>query len=117
MNLLPARLNGREVLLGVRPEHLEPCAESDAAFVASVDLFSPLGADTRVHGTVEGARIVARLHGTQRVSAGLLPLRFDPPHRHYFDAGSCPRIAPKRAGPYPGAARACSVASPAAPPS
>src|SRR5213083_2519345 len=25
MNLMPARLNGREVLLGVRPEHLEPC--------------------------------------------------------------------------------------------
>ena len=92
MNLLPARLNGREVLLGVRPEHLEPCAESDAAFVAAVDLIEPLGADTLVHGTVEGARIVARLHGTQRVSAGRLPLRFDPAHRHYFDAGSGARI-------------------------
>ncbi|HYS53642.1 MAG TPA: sn-glycerol-3-phosphate import ATP-binding protein UgpC [Thermoanaerobaculia bacterium] len=92
MNLLPARLNGREVLLGVRPEHLEPCAESDAAFVAAVDLIEPLGADTLVHGTVEGARIVARLHGTQRVSEGRLPLRFDPAHRHYFDAGSGARI-------------------------
>jgi len=92
MNLLPARLNGREVLLGVRPEHLEPCAESDAAFVAAVDLIEPLGADTLVHGTVEGARIVTRLHGTQRVSEGRLPLRFDPAHRHYFDAGSGARI-------------------------
>ncbi len=92
MNLLPARLNGREVLLGVRPEHLEPCAESDAAFVAAVDLIEPLGADTLVHGTVEGARIVARLHGTQPVSEGRLPLRFDPAHRHYFDAGSGARI-------------------------
>src|SRR5712672_2963876 len=92
MNLLPARLNGREVLLGVRPEHLEPCAESDAAFVAAVDLIEPLGADTLVHGTVEGARIVARLHGTQRVSEGRLPLRFDPAHRHYFDAGMGARI-------------------------
>jgi len=92
MNLLPARLNGREVLLGVRPEHLEPCAESDAAFVAAVDLIEPLGADTLVHGTVEGARIVARLHGTQRVSEGRLPLRFDPAHRHYFDTGIGARI-------------------------
>jgi sn-glycerol 3-phosphate transport system ATP-binding protein len=92
MNLLPARLKGREVLLGVRPEHLEPCAESDAAFVAAVDLIEPLGADTLVHGTVEGARIVARLHGTQRVSEGRLPLRFDPAHRHYFDAGMGARI-------------------------
>src|SRR5881398_2052139 len=33
MNLMPARLNGREVLLGVRPEHLEPCSEAEADFV------------------------------------------------------------------------------------
>src|SRR5438876_4438752 len=60
MNLMPARLNGREVLLGVRPEHLEPCGESDAEFVADVDLVEPLGADTLAHGTVEGTRIVVR---------------------------------------------------------
>src|SRR5947209_1256508 len=66
MNLMPARLNGREVLLGVRPEHLEPCGESDAAFVADVGLVEPLGADTLAHGTVEGTRIVVRLTGAQR---------------------------------------------------
>ena len=92
MNLMPARLNGREVLLGVRPEHLEPCGESDAAFVAAVDLVEPLGADTLAHGTVEGTRIVVRLTGAQRVSEGRLPLRFDPARRHYFDAGNGARI-------------------------
>jgi sn-glycerol 3-phosphate transport system ATP-binding protein len=92
MNLMPARLNGREVLLGVRPEHLEPCGESEAAFVAAVDLVEPLGADTLAHGTVDGARIVVRLSGAQRVSEGRLPLRFDPARRHYFDAGSGARI-------------------------
>jgi len=92
MNLMPARLNGREVLLGVRPEHLEPCGESDAAFVADVDLVEPLGADTLAHGTVEGTRIVVRLTGAQRVSEGRLPLRFDPAQRHYFEAGSGARI-------------------------
>jgi len=92
MNLMPARLNGREVLLGVRPEHLEPCGESDAAFVAAVDLVEPLGADTLAHGTVEGTRIVVRLSGAQRVSEGRLPLRFDPARRHYFDAGNGARI-------------------------
>src|SRR5437016_3770552 len=61
MNLMPARLNGREVLLGVRPEHLEPCGESDAEFVATVDLVEPLGADTLAHGTVEGTRSGVRL--------------------------------------------------------
>ena len=92
MNLMPARLNGREVLLGVRPEHLEPCGESEAAFVAAVDLVEPLGADTLAHGTVEGTRIVVRLSGAQRVSEGRLPLRFDPARRHYFDAGNGARI-------------------------
>src|SRR5712672_3305727 len=75
MNLMAARLNGREVLLGVRPEHLEPCSESEADFVAAVDLVEPLGTDTLVHGTVEGARIVARLPATQRGSEGRPPLR------------------------------------------
>ena len=92
MNLMPARLNGREVLLGVRPEHLEPCGESEAAFVAAVDLVEPLGADTLAHGTVEGTRIVVRLSGAQRVSEGRLPLRFDPAQRHYFEVGSGARI-------------------------
>jgi sn-glycerol 3-phosphate transport system ATP-binding protein len=92
MNLMPARLNGREVVLGVRPEHLEPCGESDAAFVAAVDLVEPLGADTLAHGTVEGTRIVVRLTGAPRVSEGRLPLRFDPARRHYFEAGSGARI-------------------------
>ena len=92
MNLMPARLDGREVLLGVRPEHLEPCGESDAAFVAAVDLVEPLGADTLAHGIVEGTRIIVRLSGAQRVSEGRLPLRFDPARRHYFEAGSGVRI-------------------------
>src|SRR5207302_1341591 len=92
MNLMPARLNGREVLLGVRPEHLEPCSEPEAAFVAAVDLVEPLGADTLAHGTVEGTRIVVRLTGAQRVSEGRLPLRFDPARRHYFEAVCGARI-------------------------
>ncbi|HKC53362.1 MAG TPA: sn-glycerol-3-phosphate ABC transporter ATP-binding protein UgpC [Burkholderiales bacterium] len=92
MNLMPASLNGREVLLGVRPEHLEPCGESDAAFVAAIDLVEPLGADTLAHGTVEGTRIVVRLTGAQHVSEGRLPLRFDPAQRHYFEARSGARI-------------------------
>ena len=92
MNLMPVRRNGRAVLLGVRPEHLEPCSEADADFVATVDLVEPLGADTLAHGTVEGTRIVARLSGARQVPEGRLPLRYDPAQRHYFDAASGARI-------------------------
>jgi sn-glycerol 3-phosphate transport system ATP-binding protein len=92
MNLMPTKVGGREVLLGVRPEHLEPSSASDAVLTAEVDLIEPLGADTLAHGHVDGTRIVARLPASTRVAEGRLPLRFDPANRHYFDVASGARI-------------------------
>ena len=88
MNLVPR--DGK--LLGVRPEHLEPCADGDASLVAEVDLVEQLGADTLAHGKVEATRITVRLPASQRVGEGRLPLRFDPARAHYFDAASGKRI-------------------------
>jgi sn-glycerol 3-phosphate transport system ATP-binding protein len=88
MNLVPRE--GK--LLGVRPEELEPCAESEANLVAQVDLVEQLGADILVHGTAEGARIVVRLPASRKVAEGRLPLRFDPARAHYFDLASGARI-------------------------
>jgi sn-glycerol 3-phosphate transport system ATP-binding protein len=92
MNLIPSRVNGRDLLLGVRPEHLEPCAPSEANFTADVDLVEPLGADTLAHARVEGTRIIARLPAAIHVASGPLPLRYDPANRHYFDPGSGARV-------------------------
>ena len=50
MNLIPQERDGRKVLFGIRPEHLEPCAESEAKLSAEIDLIEPLGADTLVYG-------------------------------------------------------------------
>src|SRR5471030_3009398 len=61
MNLIASKRNGQDVLLGVRPEHLEPCAQGEAMLTVDVDLIEPLGADTLVHGVVNGARIIVRL--------------------------------------------------------
>ena len=64
MNLIPQERDGRKVLFGIRPEHLEPCAESEAKLVVEVDLIEPLGADTLVYGHLPsnpGARVAARL--------------------------------------------------------
>jgi sn-glycerol 3-phosphate transport system ATP-binding protein len=90
MNLVPR--DGR--LLGVRPEHLEPCAASEANLVAEVDLVEQLGADVLVHGRVDSTRITVRLPASQRVGEGRLPLRFDPARVHYFDAANGARIGP-----------------------
>jgi len=92
MTLVPSKLDGRDVLLGVRPEHLEPCGESEANFIAEVDLVEPLGADTLAHGKVDGERIIARLHAALNTVEGRMPLRFLPENRHYFDAATGARL-------------------------
>jgi sn-glycerol 3-phosphate transport system ATP-binding protein len=94
MNLIPQQRDGRNVLFGIRPEHLEPCSEADAVLVAEIDLIEPLGADTLVYGHLgaNGARVAARLHSSVDARAGKLPLRFDPARAHYFDAASGARI-------------------------
>jgi sn-glycerol 3-phosphate transport system ATP-binding protein len=93
MNLIPRQRDGRQVLFGIRPEHLEPCAESEANLFVEIDLIEPLGADTLVYGHLEGGtRIAARLHSSVNAQAGRLPLRYGPEHAHYFDAQSGARI-------------------------
>ena len=89
MNLVPR--DGR--LLGIRPEHLEPCPEAEAALVVEVDLVEQLGADVLAHGKVEATRVAVRLPASQRVAEGRLPLRFDPAKAHWFDPASGARIA------------------------
>jgi sn-glycerol 3-phosphate transport system ATP-binding protein len=93
MNLIPQERNGRAVLFGVRPEHLEPCAGNEAMLVAQIDLIEPLGADTLVYGHLGGGtRIAARLHSSMDARAGKLPLRYRPEHVHYFDAQTGARL-------------------------
>src|SRR5947199_515662 len=62
MNLIPRERDGRKILFGVRPEHLEPCAEADALLMPEIDLIEPLGADTLVYGhPQQRVRIAARI--------------------------------------------------------
>ena len=97
MNLIPEERDGRKRFFGVRPEHLEPCAESEAGLVLEVDLVEPLGADTLVYGHAasgnrDGARIAARVQSSLALPAGRLPLRYDPANVHYFDAETGMRL-------------------------
>ena len=93
MNLVPQERDGRRVLFGIRPEHLEPCVESEAKLLPEIDLIEPLGADTLVYGHLDGGtRIAARLHSSVRARTGRLPLRYSLEHVHYFDAQTGARI-------------------------
>jgi sn-glycerol 3-phosphate transport system ATP-binding protein len=98
MNLIPQERAGRRVLFGVRPEHLQPCTESEAMLQPEIDLIEPLGADTLVYGHLDahldrpGVRVAARLHASLPVRTGRLPLRYRPADAHYFDATTGARI-------------------------
>jgi len=92
MNLIPRG----ERLLGVRPEHLEPCGEAEASIVVQVELVEPLGADTLVYGCADGnpsARVAARLPGVRQDLVGRLPLRWAADRVHWFDRLTGRRLA------------------------
>jgi sn-glycerol 3-phosphate transport system ATP-binding protein len=89
-------LEGRSVLLGVRPEHLETCEAGAALLSPDIDFIELLGSDSLVYGHIgadkTGARVAARLHTSVVAKAGHLPLRFAAPHMHLFDRESGKRI-------------------------
>ena len=92
MNLIPQTRDGRKVLFGIRPEHLDPAPESEANLVIDVDLIEPLGADTLVYGHMDGTRLAARLHSSIDARTGRLALRYRADRAHYFDAETGARI-------------------------
>jgi len=89
---------GREVYLGVRPEHLVPVKDLNADIELKVLAVETLGADTLAHGLVKGAdgatsNLVVRLAGNAEVKAGdLLPLAIEPGTAHLFDRQGGKRI-------------------------
>ncbi len=79
--------------LGIRPEHL--IADAKGALKVEVDMLEQLGANTLVHGRLQGTQtgIVASLDGIQSVKSGTV-LGFSVPADaiHLFDQGSGKRI-------------------------
>jgi sn-glycerol 3-phosphate transport system ATP-binding protein len=83
---------GREVTVGIRPEHLAVAPEASVgALHVIVDLVEALGADTLVHGRVGGAEdtLLARLPGNAAVRAGdRLSLAVATEAIHLFDTAT-----------------------------
>ncbi|PSC03077.1 sugar ABC transporter ATP-binding protein [Alsobacter soli] len=78
---------GERLTLGVRPEHVEACAEAEADLVAQVDLVERLGGETFVYGAAPGdLALTIRLDGQTAVARReSLPVRFSRSHLHVFD--------------------------------
>ncbi|TWT23799.1 sn-glycerol-3-phosphate ABC transporter ATP-binding protein UgpC [Luteimonas marina] len=84
---LDAAWHGRELQVGVRPEHLLRADEGDAgAFAAFVDVVEPVGSEVYVNLRLGEQALVARLPpGDVPVPGGTLHLRASPAHLHAFD--------------------------------
>ena len=97
---LPARgaalaaWSGREIVLGVRPEDLQPVAASDAVLAATVEVIEPVGNEVFLNLCHNGQALVSRVTPGQVPQRGsVLQLGLAGEHLHFFDAASGARIA------------------------
>jgi len=80
-------------LLGLRPEHIEPCAAHEAIAEVDVRAVEALGADSFAYGTLGGQQVVVRLDSQMPVRAGdRLPIASSAEHLHFFDIDSGKRF-------------------------
>ncbi len=84
---------GSDVTVGVRPEHLIPCGESEAFFSGNVELVEHLGADSLLHMTIAGHNVIVRQpHLSDVVSGAKYHLKADPARVYLFDKDSGARL-------------------------
>src|ERR1700686_4816844 len=84
---------GRELTVGIRPEHLTPCKPSEANMVGSVEVVEALGADTLVHVAVAGRTVIARLpHGAAAGIGEPIALAAARDRAYVFDAETGARV-------------------------
>jgi sn-glycerol 3-phosphate transport system ATP-binding protein len=86
---------GKEVIMGIRPEHFELAGEDAATFQLKVDHVELLGADTLVHGHFNETKtlLTLRLADIQHFKRNtILPLVVSPQKTHLFDKETGNRI-------------------------
>ncbi|RAS11159.1 sn-glycerol-3-phosphate import ATP-binding protein UgpC [Cupriavidus alkaliphilus] len=82
-----------QALLGLRPEHIEPCAAHEAIAEVDVRVVEALGADSFAYGSLGGQAVVVRLDSHARVRAGdRLPVTSSAEHLHFFATDTGKRI-------------------------
>jgi multiple sugar transport system ATP-binding protein len=84
---IPDKALGRDIVLGIRPEHLSPAAEeADFSFSARV-VTEPTGAETMLATRFANTNVVALIRDRVDLSAGgEITLAFAPHRLHFFDA-------------------------------
>jgi multiple sugar transport system ATP-binding protein len=93
MNFLPEKRDGRDVLLGMRPEHLEiASAGGSETLRAEVVVVEPTGADTHIFCKVDGVDVTAVVRERHAFHPGEA-VRLRPRLTYVFDPSSGARLA------------------------
>ena len=84
---------GREILFGIRPEHLTEAKNLDrpnfAPFLATPEVTEPMGMETLVHFRMNGAEICGKVDPTAPAAPGVpLPMAVDMGNMHLLDPAS-----------------------------
>jgi ABC-type sugar transport system ATPase subunit len=83
----------RQVMAGIRPEHLVPCGDSDAQIKGSVELVEQLGADALVHVAHGGSNVIARVaHAASPLAGSTFCMKADPGRVFVFDPENGARV-------------------------
>ena len=87
----------REIVLGLRPEHLQPASDNAsttlAQFDATLEVIEPVGNEIFLNLRFGDVALVARIAPRTLPEAGARTrMQFDPSHLHVFDASSGQRV-------------------------
>ena len=89
-----AAWHGRDIVLGIRPEHVQPVAAMHAVLEAKVEVIEPIGHEVFLNLRFGEQAIVSRVPPQQMPApCTTLPLGFSQECLHFFDAQSGKRIA------------------------
>jgi multiple sugar transport system ATP-binding protein len=81
-------LEGRDVIVGIRPEHFMPAGEGHG-LSGRVQVVEPLGSDTLIHFALGSSMLTARVAPEMRPNPGeTLSIGVDPSRVHLFDAAT-----------------------------
>ena len=86
---------GKEVTLGVRPEHIriDKLCRLDQAFTSTVDIYELLGNEALVHFTIDQSKVLAKILVSQDIKAhDDICYAFDIEHMYFFDSSTGERI-------------------------
>ena len=91
---MPEGLDGKEAVIGLRPEHISHQLQKEESTVEiELDVVELMGSEYMVYGKLEGHSFVGRVEANMELAAGtVFPMAFDTEKARFFDPATEQRI-------------------------